>query len=238
MVTKEERQAADQVVQSLADNYQVVVKKDWKEDPASDDGWQEGKWSLQEISIMQKAITDLADAMGGTDQFRTNLGKVTVRQVDMRSRGRASKGSLKLTTSAHSFDTWTVVHELAHVWDANHRWRLSRALRAYTGGHTCVLSRWILRWRGQCDEEKRLPGCNNAGYFYRGIPPAGSNKYFNHREDFAESVTAYVYPLEAQDRVKRYKDHATYGDLLYYSDYVSTRRWAFIDGLVTGEIVP
>jgi hypothetical protein len=238
MVKRDESQAADHAVQTLAKTYEVAVEKDWKEDPDKADGWQEGSWSLHELSVLQKAIIDLATAMGGAEAFIKNLGLVMVSQVEMSSRGRAGKRTLKLTTSPISFDTWTVVHELAHVWDANLGWRLSKELQTYTRGYTCVLLPWIQRWLGRCDEEQRLPGCNNAGYFYRGTPPAGSDKNFNHREDFAESVAAYVYPQEARDRVKKYQDHDSYGELLHYSAYVSTKRWAFVDGLVKGTIVP
>jgi len=105
-------------------------------------------------------------------------------------------------------------------------------LQAYTGGRTNWLARLIKKWRHQCDEDCRWPGCNSFGYFYAGAPPAGSDRNFNRKEDFAESVTAYVYPTVAQSRVERFKDDDDYGDLLYYSDYTQTKRWAFVDGLV------
>ena len=80
-----------------------------------------------------------------------------------------------------------------------------------------------------------MPGCNRWGYFYGDIPPAGSDQNFNRKEDFAESVTAYVYPAMVQARVDRFKD-GPYRELLYYADYTQTRRWAFVDGLIKGTI--
>jgi hypothetical protein len=95
------------------------------------------------------------------------------------------------------------------------------------------------KWsRGECDLNKMLPGCNKAGYFYVGIPPAGSDANFNRLEDFAESVMAYVYPVEANAKVADFEDEIIYRDFLYYSDYIKTSRWTFVNGLVNGEINP
>jgi hypothetical protein len=90
--------------------------------------------------------------------------------------------------------------------------------------------------RGECDERRRLPGCNLFGYFYGDVPPAGSDRNFNRKEDFAESVTAYVYPALVQQRVEPFKDDERYRELLYYTDYTRTQRWAFVDGLIKGTL--
>jgi len=88
---------------------------------------------------------------------------------------------------------------------------------------------------GKCDPPYyRLPGCNDAGYFYRGTPPAGAGKGFNRLEDFAESVTAYVYPDEARQKVARYAG-TEYEDLLYYEDYIQTPRWRFVHNLINAS---
>ncbi|MBE9508619.1 MAG: hypothetical protein IMY86_11285 [Chloroflexi bacterium] len=212
-------QEEGQVVHDLAATYHIEVLKD-------------KYWSVEELRLLQEAVTDLANAMGGAGEFTRNIGSITIRQVETKYRGLASKRGIKFTASSVSFDKWTVVHELGHVWDAKSGWRLSRTLQAYTGGRTNWLARLIKKWRRQCDEDCRWPGCNRFGYFYAGTPPAGSDRNFNRKEDFAESVTAYVYPTVAQSRVERFKDDDDYGDLLYYSDYMQTKRWAFVDGLV------
>ena len=82
-----------------------------------------------------------------------------------------------------------------------------------------------------------MPGCNRYGYFYGDVPPAGSDQNFNRKEDFAESVTSYVYPALVQPRVDRFKDDEQYRDLLYYADYTQTRRWTFVEGLIKGTII-
>ena len=125
-----------------------------------------------------------------------------------------------------------MVHELGHAWDKNNDGDLSRELEEFTGGSTSWLAGVVKRLRGECDRDRRLPGCNRAGYFYEEIPPAGSDTRFNREEDFAESVAAYVYPDVAQLRLERFRFSVEYRELLYYPDYRQTRRWAFIDSLV------
>lgn len=237
-ISQADRQVADGIVGELAETFGVTVVTDWGE-LLSETGalsWQGGEWSLEELRTLQKGIVDLATAMGGAPNFSRNLGNISINQVDIKYRGLASSRGVKFTTSPISIDVWTVVHELAHVWDARFGWRLSRLLERYTGGRTNLLAMALRRVRGECDSEGRMPGCNRFGYFYGDIPPAGSDQNFNRKEDFAESVTAYVYPAMVQARVDRFKDDARYRALLYYPDYTQTRRWAFVDGLIKGTI--
>jgi hypothetical protein len=236
-ITRADSEQADQISRTLQESYQINIVKDWGEGTEADpQEWSGGEWSLDELRTLQTAVADLANAMGSPEKFVQNIGSITISQVEMKYRGLASVHGIKFTASAISIDAWTVVHELAHVWDANSGWRLSRTLESYTGGRTSLLAMTLQRMRGQCDEKRRLPGCNRFGYFYGDVPPAGSDQNFNRKEDFAESVTAYVYPALVQGRVDRFKDDEHYRDQLYYADYTQTRRWAFVDGLVKGTI--
>jgi hypothetical protein len=236
-ITRADSQQADQIAQDLKETYQMTVVKDWGEETEADSqAWMGGEWSLEELHTLHKGVADLAGVMGGADKFIQNIGSITISQVEMRYRGLASIHGIKFTASELSIDHWTVVHELAHVWDANAGWKLSRTLESYTGGRTNLVAMILKRVRGQCDEKGRMPGCNRSGYFYGDVPPAGSDQNFNRKEDFAESVTAYVYPALVQGRVDRFKDDDSYRDVLYYSDYTQTRRWAFVDGLIKGAI--
>jgi len=239
---KADHQSAEKIVQYLTETYQLTIS---------------GDWSLDELQTLQQAVQDLAKAMGGANEFVGNIGILTISEAEMEYKALASAQGVKLraspisthginytaapkSSSSHaptSIDTETLVHELAHVWDANSGWRLSKALQGYTGGRTNLLASLVKRWRGQCDEERRLPGCNRFGYFYGDIPPGGSDPNFNRKEDFAESVTAYVYPSLVQARVERFGNDDRYRDFLYYQDYTQTRRWEFIDGLLKGNIV-
>jgi hypothetical protein len=236
-IARADSQQADQIAQDLQETYQLSVVRDWGEGTEADPQvWSGGEWSLEELHTLQKGVADLAHAMGGPDKFIQNVGSIAISQVEMKHRGLASVHGIKFTASEISIDPWTVVHELAHVWDANSGWRLSKVFESHTGGRTNVVAMALKRVRGECDEKRRLPGCNRFGYFYGDIPPAGSDQNFNRREDFAESVTAYVYPALVQGRVDRFKDDDSYRDVLYYPDYTQTRRWAFVDGLIQGTI--
>jgi hypothetical protein len=230
---------ADEVARSLAEVYQISLAKDWGEQvlEGPEAAWRGGEWSLEELHILQQAVTDLARAMGSPEAFARNLGAIQISQEDIKYRGLATSRGVRFTSSPVSIDQWTVVHELAHVWDAHHDWRLSKGLERYTGAFTNRVAMWVKRWRSGFDPERRLPGCNRFGYYYRDIPPAGSDANFNRKEDFAESMAAYVYPALAQARVDRWKDDERYRHVLYYPDYTQTRRWAFVDGLMRGTIV-
>jgi hypothetical protein len=65
-------------------------------------------------------------------------------------------------------------------------------------------------------------------------PPCGVNRSFNSREDFAESVTAYIYPDMAIDRAKERNWPYTNPIFGYsYSSFFDTPRGQFIDALIT-----
>ena len=59
-----------------------------------------------------------------------------------------------------------------------------------------------------------------------GKPPADSDNNFNPSEDFAESVTAYVYPVTAQEKAAYIAmlNPNLYNQFLFYSDYTKTTR--------------
>jgi len=215
----------ERIAASLATDFGITVVREDSE-----------PWSPDELATLRDGVHDLSRALRGPARFIENVGSLTVRQVEMRARGLTSCGEIKFTAAPVSIDRWTVVHELAHAWDANQRWRLSDALQAATGGYTSLWRKLVLTLLRRCDEKRRLPGCNRFGYFYGGVPPAGSDRNFNRREDLAESVAAYVYPSEAQRRVSKYRHRADYQPLLYYADYTATERWAFIDRLMRGEM--
>jgi hypothetical protein len=132
-------------------------------------------------------------------------------------------------TEVVDFDAWTVVHELAHAWD-NHfgNWP-SAQLETSTGGSTDPQH----RYPDGCAPYE--PGCNDAGYYYGGKPPKGSDNYFNRWEDFAESVTAYVFPVQAQLVVEELYRRGLISRDLHYPDYTQTERWQFVHTLINGN---
>lgn len=218
-ITERESTEAAKIVNELK-TYSVMVKVDWGYyQPIfrmrdRDCAWAEGEWSLDELGILRRGVTEFAYAMGGAQRFIRSLGPVNVMQTYIGGHGGLGGAhSVKLTNSG-LFTTWTVVHELAHSWDADYGWGLSAALMQLTGGYYDIEKRNklidsgvgdldysyitssydytkdITLWRS--GEHGRLPGCNRSGYFFGG-KPMGSNWNFNHREDFAESVVMYIF---------------------------------------------
>lgn len=198
---RSEAQFAQAKLAQLKADYQVDILADWG-DENPDGEWKLGTWTKAELDKLHNAIALIADPMGGNETFIRNLGGVTVRKADIGSHGgEALLHRVSLSTKG-TFSAWTVVHEFAHAWDANHGWKLSRLLEKYTGGYTSPVLSLARRVVGLSDsglfnsEKKpgrygRRPGCNAAGYFY-GDKPSGSNWKFNRLEDFAESVAMYI----------------------------------------------
>jgi RHS repeat-associated protein len=240
-------------LEDLRSKYQLTILVDWgyqllpvpvptPPDPSNGQAgsgctWKEGDWTINELHTLWLGVSALSDSMGGSHKFRTNTGGITISQNPINARGLTLPHRIKFTNSPTSIDSWTVVHELAHAWDGNFGWVLSKKLEEFTGGYTSIIGS-AYKWRiGKCDRNKMLPGCNDAGYFYGGIPPAGSDANFNRFEDFAESVTAYVYPVEAQRKVIVYREMKGY-EYLFYSDYTKLPRWNFVNDLIEGIIIP
>jgi len=253
-----EAEEANKIIQYLT-IVDVYVNVDWGKkldywfnDPADtgkfDCGWNPGRWSLNELKIVKGAAQNLSSALN--HQMSNFIGRVSITKTPYAcGRGCTTPGHIKLIDNnllpsnspnngnlsdykvmvpmtKINFDQWTVVHELGHAWDFNKNGSLHTKLVWHTGGSWGTNS--------NCDADHRLPGCNTAGYFYGGIPAKGSDNYFNPQEDFAESVAAYVFPTYAQDQVQKY-----YGTekekYLWYLDFTKTKRWAFIDNLVSGN---
>lgn len=199
-------------------------------------------WPDREIHVLHTAVNLFASILGGQEAFKKELGELLIQRTDTgTSLGLAYRGRIKFS-AASPISMWTVVHELAHTWDAKNDWQFSAALAKYTGGFInkklSTLKRFI---PGQWDAGKpgpqktagrygRKPGCNAAGYFY-GDQPSGSNWNFNPKEDFAESLVMYCgwgreneLSKTAHGRIQRYllpngtKD-PLYGIIDNWSDY-------------------
>jgi hypothetical protein len=199
-------------------------------------------WPVKELVVLRKAVNLLAAILGGEEAFKKDLGELIIQRTDTGSSlGLAYRGRIKFSATS-PISMWTVIHELAHTWDAKNDWKFSEALAKYTGSfinkNLSALKRFI---PGQWDAGKlgpqktaglygRKPGCNAAGYFYRDIP-SGSNWNFNPKEDFAESLAMYCgwgreneLSKTAHGRIQRYllpngtKD-PLYGIVDNWSDY-------------------
>jgi len=193
-------QFASEKLKQLQEEFRVEILADWG--AGSDGSWQSGRWLKEELDRLYRTINLLSTAMGGSDKFIQNINGVTIKKGDIGSHGGEALAHKVSLSSKRTFSAWTVVHELAHTWDANHNWQLSVALEKYTGGFTSPVLSFIKKFLRLSDSglwnreskpgrQGRLPGCNRAGYFYRN-KPSGSDWNFNRVEDFAESVAMYV----------------------------------------------
>jgi hypothetical protein len=203
----------------------------------------EQDWTRRELNALFAAIELMAGVMNGPKKFKGCIKSVRFERNDTGSAlGLAYRDRIQLTKKT-AFSSWTVVHELAHVWDAKNDWKLSLALQKYTGGFTSRFASSLKRYflPRQWDAQRkgpgktpglygRKPGCNAHGYFY-GDKPSGSNWSFNPREDFAESVVMYCgwgrsneLSKTAHSRVERYqlpngRKDPIYGIADNWSDY-------------------
>lgn len=237
-IKQDEADDADEIVKKLK-VYRVFVKVDWGNQlwvnspidlnkMAASCRWYEGEWELNELKEMKKGVMDLARAMG-YNNFLFNIGYVDIVKADI--------GNDVANTVLHRIQVsnaknrtrishWSTVHELAHAWDAN------------TNGTTSVDFFIATAYNGKvhpsvttCDPDRKLPGCNTAGYVYVDVLAYGLKfDNFNIQEDFANSVMVYVYP-DLQKRLKKY-DTPQYGAYLYYTDYRTTLRWSIVDALI------
>jgi RHS repeat-associated protein len=239
MITQSESGEADKIVKELR-TYRVFVEVDWgeyalpirkKDSGGVVCGWGDGNWHLKELVEIRKGIVDASRAMNGLNNFIFNFGYIRVyRVVDSNKAVKARGGYqvLKVNDTRHDIDRWTTVHELGHVWDAENNWQLSVKLADFT-------KQFGKNWGSPvCDPDKRLPGCNDAGYVYYDVLAGGADRNMNAREDFANSFAAYVYPTDTQGKIEKYEtlDSGKYKDYLYYTDYRKTLRWKVIDTLI------
>lgn len=128
----------------------------------------------------------------------------------------------ELHLNPNGLTQWTIVHELAHALDAAHGWQLSQQMKAHTGsGFLCKPLHYARPlWKF---------------FWYRAgspPPPCGIDQNFNALEDFAETVTAFIFPEEAKKRAEaRGYPYEKWG----YTHFHDTPRGQFFKGMVEQE---
>ena len=142
-IWQEEQVPAQTIVDELAD-YGVSINKDWgwivvkigQSDPKR--FWRLGSWELNELEAVRDAVQDLGRKLGGPAAFRERIGRVRIK----RYKG-LSTTSIWVSSKRYAHSLWNtvtlfdecfyhpyikdgepnpravVVHETAHVWDAN-----------------------------------------------------------------------------------------------------------------------
>lgn len=148
-----------------------------------------GPWTELPLSVVEQASEDFCQAFHLLPPLHLGwLSGLEIRSDEIPFAGLTSHNLIRLNPT--SLNNWTVVHELAHAWDRANWFILSfrMMLATRSWGPVPFLHAWQ-------PNEKR--------FWYRAgspPPPCGIDQNFNRVEDFAEAVTAYVYPKEAFQR--------------------------------------
>jgi len=176
-----------------------------------------GPWTEDALRMLEEASSQFFGMAPQNGHLWAWAESLTLRLEDIVQGGLTSKNLVRLNPKY--LTTWTIVHELAHAWDAANGWRLSAWLARITGSQF----NYPLFHR-------LFP--NNQRFWYavgNPPPPCGVDAHFNRLEDFAESVTAYLFPEEARKRA----DERGWGyDRFGFSQFRDTLRGRAIDQLV------
>lgn len=210
LITEAEAPRAQYIVLDLINVYNVKIKKDWGWRyivPVFPDiyflnpcmsYWEDGHWnSIHELELVETAVIITAVRMGGPEKFKSVFGNqvITITRVPINIifSGMAPPYITPLTGdiiisdlafTSDIFAKYTVVHELAHVWDWRTGMRLSREMSILLQTFTCYSS----YGGGACvfDTSRGLeppPGDPENPY-------AGTSPW----EDWAESFATFIYP--------------------------------------------
>ncbi len=150
--------------------------------------------------------------------FPVNSQKSYVVRVDRKS-GNQFAHQNHIYFNSLGLTEWTIVHELGHALDASYGWRLSQRMRVETGSGfpIKILHKAFPRWKI---------------FWYRvgsPPPPCGVNEKFNSLEDFAETVTAFIFPEKAKEKAAaRGFNYEKYG----YSHFHETPRGRYFQKLL------
>jgi len=162
-------------------------------------------------------------AVTGPLAARLGVEKVYTVHLEQKGRNNYAPGN-RLNLNTLNLTEWTITHELAHALDAAHGWRLSQQMRAHTGSGFLFKALHYARpaWKV---------------FWYRvgsPPPPCGVDKNFNSLEDFAETVTAYIFPAEAHRRAEqRGYAYEKWG----YTHFHETPRGQFFANLLNREAI-
>lgn len=176
-----------------------------------------GVFAEKEITLLQSTLDLFYNTVG------VALGEVLISR-DLcikleRNRGNNFRDPYLVCLNTSGLTEWTVVHELGHALDASRGWQLSRMMKRELGSgfpikplHK-VFPKWKLFW------------------YHIGSPPppCGVDKNFNQVEDFAETVTAYIFPDKAKQKAEtRGYPYEKWG----YDHFHHTPRGMFFQGLL------
>jgi hypothetical protein len=155
-----------------------------------------GSWRERELGLLDE-VTERYRQAGRFEPWPFTVN-ITLKNSGI----NCLQGGKNICLNTNGLTAWTIAHELAHNWDAANGWQLSKEMRRVThSGFVCAaLHRLHPAWQL---------------FWYRvgsPPPPCGIDRNFNAVEDFAESVTSYLYPEEAARRaIERGYPYAKWG---------------------------
>ncbi len=150
----------------------------------------EGNWDEDKLRILEESSFLFFGMTPENYKKWFWTENLVVRLEDMSKGGLTSKNLVLLNPA--NLTSWTVVHELAHAWDASQGWKLSTWMARATGSQF----NYPLFHR-------MFPKSKSFWYAVGNPPPpCGVDANFNKLEDFAESVAAYLFPEEAKKRAE------------------------------------
>ena len=149
-----------------------------------------GSFTEKEVVLLQSTLDLFYNVVG------IALGEVLISKdlcVTLeKNSGNHFLAPYQVCLNTNGLTEWTIVHELGHALDASRDWQLSRRMKRELGSgfpfkplHK-LYPKWKLLW------------------YHVGSPPppCGVDKNFNQLEDFAETVTAYIFPDKAKQKAE------------------------------------
>lgn len=151
----------------------------------------DGSWSEEPLGVLEEAAFLFFGLAPDDYQLWHWVENLSVKLEQMPSGGLTSKDLIRL--SPNHLTLWTVIHEFAHAWDASQGWQISMRMARDSGS------------KFEHPFLHRLHPADSKYWYSVGSPPppCGIDAHFNRLEDFAESVTAYLFPEEAAKRAEQ-----------------------------------
>ncbi len=233
LIEQGEATEAHQIVDRLFGFYRVSIKEDWgpytlnliasPHTPAmTRDCWNPGMWHLRQLKLVEDAVKTMAGTMGSAAKFQSAMkGVVNINRVNtdvFRSMAPPPPflngwwGDVVLTDGTfpgnnEPYTTYTVIHELAHVWDHRSNHQLSLGMMVALKTWFFDLGSVSFIWDPYANSElpaganpncsvdqykRKTKGCENEPYAF--TYGSGSVVEGPGWEDWAESFASYVYP--------------------------------------------
>lgn len=178
-----------------------------------------GEWEEPSLTVVEQGCVDFIQSFSLISPEKLKWMQTTEMRIEQTIFGGLTDYRKRIKLGPNGLTTWTVVHELAHAWDFSTLCTLSLRLMVNTGS-----------W-GPIPALHQIFTQDSRWWYHAGSlpPPCGVDRNFNRYEDFAESVTAFVYPEIAAERAaKKGMGYDLYG----YSHFYQTPRGKFIAALI------